>query len=241
MVANMLSSFQKDKYLRTISLDEVKEEGQEKLLASSVLIVGVGGLGNSVLTQLVALGIGHIGIVDCDCINISNLPRQMLYDEKDVGKKKVQVAYEKVKDKNQDVKITTYDVWLDKNNIEGIIKDYDLVVDATDNFETKFLISDTCYKVQKPYVHGGVSKFDGQVFSYLPKLSPRFSELFDVVPQDKDLENDKGVFPSAPLVIASFMVQEVSKIILGLPNVLFDSMLVINLKTLSVKRVRFKN
>ena len=136
----MLDKKQKDHYWNTTFLEEIKEEGQEKLLSSHVLIIGCGGLAASALIYLTSMGIGHITIIDNDIVNISNLPRQILFNYEDIGHKKVDIAKKRLEAMNPDVKVTVIDKRIDEDNVKDIIKGHDIVLECTDNFETKFLI-----------------------------------------------------------------------------------------------------
>lgn len=156
------------RYSRHILLQDVGVEGQEKILNANVLVVGAGGLGAPVSLYLAAAGIGRIGIVDADTVDLSNLQRQVIHFTKDVGVAKVLSAKEKINAINPDVKVDTYREFLDSTNAFDIIKDYDFIVDGTDNFPVKFLINDACVMAGKPFSHGGILRFNGQTFTHLP-------------------------------------------------------------------------
>ena len=159
------------RYSRHIILKEVGVEGQEKILKSKVLIIGAGGLGAPAMLYLAAAGVGTLGIVDEDRVDYSNLQRQVIHFTPDVDKLKVESAKEKVNLLNPDVKVVTYNTMLYANNIIDIIKDYDFIIDGTDNFAAKFLINDACVIAKKPYSHGGILRFEGQTMTYLPGTS----------------------------------------------------------------------
>ena len=156
------------RYSRHILLQDVGVEGQEKILNAKVLIVGAGGLGAPVGLYLAAAGVGRIGIVDADVVDLSNLQRQVIHFTKDVGVPKVESAKEKMLAINPDVTVDTYHEFLDSSNALDIIKEYDFVVDGTDNFPVKFLINDACVMAGKPFSHGGILRFNGQTFTHLP-------------------------------------------------------------------------
>ena len=156
------------RYSRHILLQDVGVEGQEKIMNARVLVVGAGGLGAPVSLYLAAAGIGTIGIVDADVVDLSNLQRQVIHFTKDVGVPKVKSAEEKIKAINPDVKVDTYYEFLDSSNALDIIKEYDFIVDGTDNFPVKFLINDACVMAGKPFSHGGILRFNGQTFPHLP-------------------------------------------------------------------------
>lgn len=153
----------KERYSRQIMLPELGEEGQKRLLGSSVLVVGTGGLGSPIATYLCAAGVGRIGLIDADTVSVSNLQRQVLYSEEEVGMSKVACAAKKLGVLNSDVKIECFDCRLEKDNAEDIISRFDIVADACDNFATRFLVNDCCLRLGKPYVYGSIHGLRGQV------------------------------------------------------------------------------
>ena len=165
-MSSKLSKNQLEKYSRQIILKNIGVLGQKKILNSRVLVIGMGGLGCPVAEFLTRSGIGSIGIVDHDLVSLSNIHRQTLYDEKDLGKSKVHVAQKKLQNINSKTKINIFNFKLDKKKFIKIIKNYDYVVDGTDNFETKFLINDISLKYKKFLVTGAISKFDGHIFTF---------------------------------------------------------------------------
>ena len=165
-MSSKLSKNQLEKYSRQIILKNIGTLGQKKILTSKVLIIGMGGLGCPVAEFLTRSGIGLLGIVDHDIVSLSNIHRQTLYDETDLGKSKVKVAQKKLKNINFKTKINIYNFKLDKKKFIKIIGNYDYIVDCTDNFETKFLINDISLKYKKFLVTGAISKFDGHIFTF---------------------------------------------------------------------------
>ena len=157
------------RYIRQLSLQEIGITGQEKLKAAKVLVVGAGGLGCSVLPYLTAAGVGEIGIVDADKVELSNLQRQVLYSADDIGKYKVEIAIEKLSKQNPFVKFNAHKFRFTKENALDLLLEYDLVIDGTDNFESRYMINDACVLQAKPLVYGSVYKFEGQasVFNYI--------------------------------------------------------------------------
>lgn len=226
VVVDKMNNEQLEKYSATIALKEIKEEGQEKLLNSSLLVVGVGGLGSNALNILVSSGIGHIGIIDFDVVNLSNLPRQPLYEYKDIGKLKVKIIKNKLKKNNPDVDIKIYPYRLEENNAKRIIENYDIVLDCSDNFETKFLINDTCLKLNKPFVIAGVSDYRGQILTCLPNKTSDFKSLFSTIPHSE--EEIKDVSPFAVSVIANIAANEVFKYLLNIGSLLTNQLLVVD-------------
>ena len=159
---------QLERYSRHIILKEVGAKGQKKLLNSSVLIIGAGGLGAPAAMYLAAAGVGTMGIADADEVDLSNLQRQVIHTTADLGKAKVKSAKETMQAINPDVKVNTYRKFITSENIMDIIRDYDFIIDGTDNFPAKFLINDACVMAQKPFSHAGIIRFKGQLMTYVP-------------------------------------------------------------------------
>lgn len=237
---NKLTPEQLEKYQLTISLKDINQEGQIKLLNSSILVVGTGGLGSSSLILLSSLGIGHIGIMDNDIVSLSNLPRQILYEYKDVGKAKVDVAKKKMKRMNPDIKVTAYKYRLDENNAEKIIKKYDIVLDCTDNLRTKFLINDVCVKLNKPFVTGGVSGFSGQVMTVVPPKTKTFKDVFGDTSEEtlRNYEDDRAVFPVTVSIISNIACLQAVKYLLQIKDLLTDQIFVIDTKKMIFKSIK---
>jgi len=165
----MLSKEEFERYDRHIRIDKIGIAGQEKLKNANVLVVGAGGLGSPILLYLAAVGVGRIGIVDGDVVSRSNLNRQVLYTEEDIGKSKVILAKEKILKLNPFIKVEVFDTWLTDIDItESIFKKFDAIIDATDNFETRYLINKVSVKLNKPLFVGAVGRFVGQVFVVIP-------------------------------------------------------------------------
>lgn len=154
---------QKQRYLRNTILPEIGEAGQEKLLQAKVLVIGAGGLGSPAIFYLSAAGVGNIGIVDDDVVELSNLQRQVIHNQKDLGRKKVESAKEKVELLNEDVKVEIYPIRINHQNLSELVKDYDFILDATDNFPTRFIINQVCHEQKKPLIFAAVKGFLGQV------------------------------------------------------------------------------
>lgn len=207
-----------ERYSRNILVKQIAEEGQQKLLSSRVLVAGAGGLGSTVIANLASVGIGHIGIVDDDVLEISNLNRQYIHKFANIGKAKVDSAKNWVNEFNPDVEVKTYNLHLDEENCQDIIKDYDLIIDAFDSYASKFLLNKIAVKNSKPLVHGGVSEFSGQVMTV---VSPKSACLACVLP-DYDVSEEilKGVLSPSVSVIASIESQEAVKILLGIGETL---------------------
>jgi molybdopterin/thiamine biosynthesis adenylyltransferase len=212
-----LTESQIERYSRHIILKEVGGKGQQKLLDSKVLIIGAGGLGAPIALYLAAAGIGTIGIADADDVDLSNLQRQVIHFTPDIGKPKVISAKEKIEAINPDVQVRTYQEWINAANIMEIIKEYDFVVDGTDNFAAKFLINDACVLAGKPYSHGGILQFVGQTITVLPGQSTCYRCIFPTPPPKDAIPtcSQAGVIGVLPGVIGSIQATEAIKFLLG--------------------------
>ena len=178
----MLTEEQIERYSRHIMLKEVGGKGQKKLLNGRVLIIGAGGLGSPIALYLAAAGVGTIGIADADIVDLSNLQRQIAHHTRDIGMPKVESAKAKMVAMNPDVTVNTYQTWVSAANIADIMRDYDFVIDGTDNFAAKFLINDACVLAGKPYSHGGILQFDGQTMTVKPGESACYRCIFPTPP-----------------------------------------------------------
>ncbi len=230
----MLTDTQRRRYARNISLPGVGEAGQEKLLASSVLLVGAGGLGSAAISYLVAAGIGHIGIADYDRVEISNLQRQILHETGDIGRLKVESACDRVQELNPDVRVTTYSEKLDAVNLTPIIKEYDIVVDGCDNFATRFAVNTACHNQKKILISGAIRAFSGQVAtfkSYLGGDSPCYACFVNGLPDDERGCNDMGVIGALAGIIGSFQAMEVIKELLQTGESLAGKLLLVDALT----------
>lgn len=217
--------FSKDElahYSRHLTIPEFGMDGQKKLKAGSVLAVGTGGLGAPMLQYLAAAGVGKIGIVDFDKVEASNLHRQILFGQKDIGKPKVQVAKEKLEDINPHIEIVVHETRLTSENALDIIRDYDVVADGTDNFPTRYLINDATVMLDKPNVHGSIFQFEGQVsvFNYVDKegtRGPNYRDLFPEPPPPGLVPDcaEAGVLGVLPGIIGCLQASEVIKILIG--------------------------
>jgi adenylyltransferase/sulfurtransferase len=210
-------------------LSDIGEAGQEKLQQASVLIVGVGGLGSPISLYLTGCGVGRIGIVDGDTVDESNLHRQVVYSEREIGQSKTFTAAEHLRSLNSNVQIDTYDTRLTEANAEEIIGRYDVIVDGTDNADARYLIDATCAKLAKPYVYGAVCEYTGQVSVFNYNGGGRYSDLF---PKASTQAKVYGLFGVLPGVIGSLEANEVIKIITGVGEVLSGKLFTINLLTL---------
>ena len=231
-----------DRYSRQIILKKVGVIGQKKLLKSSVLIVGAGGLGSPIAIYLTALGIGKIGIVDKDNVEISNLSRQIIFETNDVNKNKSSAAISKLRKINPDIQLKSFNKNLTITNINQIAKKFDLIVDGSDNFRTRFLINDYCLKNKKILVSGAISKFDGQVytFNFSKKKSPCLRCFIPRMPRNPDIDNCEyeGVLGPLAGIIGSIQANEAVKEILGIGNSLCGHILIIDALKLTFRKVK---
>ena len=223
----MLSKEQLQRYNRQIIIDEIGEDGQEKLIKSSVLIIGAGGLGSPAAIYLSAAGVGTIGIVDGDHVELSNLQRQVIHFTSDLNTKKVESAKEKLIKLNPGVKVNAYHNPVDSKNISELISKYDFVIDATDNFKSKFLINDACVLNQKPYSHAGVLGFEGQTFTYSPGHAC-YRCIFNRPPEKGDVPEtgDAGIIGFVPGIIGTIQAGEAIRFILGIGDLLLNRVLI---------------
>lgn len=217
-----LSDAEKQRYRRNILVPDIGEAGQVKLKQSSVLIVGVGGLGSPVAMYLAAAGVGRIGLMDGDSVNISNLQRQIVHFTNDIGQSKVFSAREKMIEINPEITVEVYNEFLNEENAENVISQYDFVVDATDSRIAKFLINDVCVKLHKPYSHGAILVNKGQTMTVLPDTAC-FRCLFDDMPDDY---GEQGQFGVVPGVIGIIQATEAIKYIVGMGELLTNRLLV---------------
>ncbi len=221
------------RYSRHLVLDEFGLENQLKLKQSRVLVIGAGGLGSPALLYLAAAGIGKIGIVDFDIVDMTNLQRQVIFTSEDVGKNKADAAADRLKGLNPLIEIKSYPLKITSANALDLLKDYDVVLDGSDNFPTRYLINDACVLLRKPLVHGSILKFEGQVSVFnLQKEDKTFSanyrDLFPQPPSPESIPNceQAGVLGVLPGMIGSLMANEVIKIITGIGKPLADKLLI---------------
>jgi len=222
------------RYNRHIILSEIGQAGQDKISNAKVLVIGAGGLGCPILQYLTAAGVGSIGIVDFDVVDISNLQRQVLYGTSTLGKNKAEAAKQRLEDLNDDVSIIAYPEKLTHKNAVNLFQQYDIIVDGTDNFETRYLVNDACIITSKPLVFGAIYKFEGQVSVFNFKNGPSYRCLFPNPPEKDSVSNcsEIGVLGVLPGIIGAMQANEVLKIILELGNTLSGKLLCYNALTL---------
>lgn len=220
----------RERYQRQILLPEIGEEGQRKLKEARVLLVGVGGFGCPIALYLTAAGVGRLGLVDDDVVSATNLGRQVLYQEHEIGQSKVSCAARRLKAQNGEVRIDEYPVRLTIDNAETLLADYDLVVDGCDNHATRYLLSDTCQRLKKPYVYAAIGGFSGQVAVLCHGENARtYRTLFPDEDTTIHLQARKGVMGTTPAVVGSIAANEVLKLIAGYGEPLINRLWVIDL------------
>ena len=243
-----LNKNQIERFSRQIVLKNVGVLGKKKIIQSKVLIIGMGGLGCPVAEFLTRAGIGNLGIIDSDNVDLTNIHRQSLFDARDVKKSKVIAAKKKLKKINSKIKIDCYKIRLNKNNFYKIIDQYDYIVDGSDNFKTKFLINDFCKKFKKFLVTGAISKFDGHVFTFnfKNKKTPCIRSFF----QQKEISDDilnceyEGILGTVAGIIGTILANEILKKILSIGKSLNGYILILDLLNLNFRKVKlnkFKN
>lgn len=232
---------QRERYARHIILDEVGIRGQKKLLDASVLIIGAGGLGSPVSLYLAAAGVGTIGIADADEVDLSNLQRQIVHTTADIGKAKVKSAARAMRAMNPDIKVNTYQTFVTTENIMELIADYDFVVDATDNFTSKFLINDACVMAKKAFSHAGILRFQGQLMTYVPGAGPCYRCIFKNPPPEDAVPTCRqaGVIGAIAGVIGSLQAMEAIKYIIGAGDLLTGKLLTYDALTNQFRTVKF--
>tara|TARA_B100000900_G_scaffold332174_1_gene293030 strand:- start:48 stop:794 length:747 start_codon:yes stop_codon:yes gene_type:complete len=239
-----LNKNQIERFSRQIILKNIGPLGQKKIMQSKVLIIGMGGLGCPVAEFLTRAGVGLLGIVDYDFVDLSNIHRQSLYDSNDIKKSKVNAAQKKLKKINSKTKVNCYKIKLNKNNYHKIIKNYDYIVDGSDNFKTKFLINDFCKISKKFLVTGAISKFDGHIFTFDFKneKTPCIRSFF----QEKEISDNmlncehEGVLGTVAGIIGTIQANEVLKKILKIGKNLNGNILILDLLNLNFRKVKLK-
>ena len=240
---NILNKKLVERYSRQIVLKDVGPTGQKKIINSKVLVVGAGGLGCPVIDYLSRAGVGNIGVVDNDKVNISNIHRQSIYSSKDIGKFKVNVVKQKIKLINPQVKIKTFKLRVNKKNIEEISKSYDFIVDGSDNFKTKFLLNKYCLNHKKILIVGAISKMDGHIFTfdYKNKNNPCLKCFYQTEPSDEILNCEyEGILGPVAGIVGNIQAIEVLKKILKIGDKSSKKILIIDLSKLDFRRVEFK-
>lgn len=237
-----LTNEQLERYSRQIILQQVGGKGQKKMLSSKVLIIGTGGLGAPAAMYLAAAGIGHIGLVDYDAVDLSNLQRQIIHQTNDVNKLKVESGRETINALNPDVAVHTYRELVTSSNIRDIIKDqdYDFIIDGTDNFPAKFLINDACVLLKKPFSHAGIIRFQGQTMTYVPDKSPCYRCVFPTMPPKDAIPTCRqaGVLGVLGGVLGTLQATEALKYILNIGELLTGYLFTYDALTMTFRKIK---
>jgi len=230
------------RYGRHLIIPEVGLEGQRRLKSASVLIIGAGGLGSPLAFYLTAAGVGRIGIVDFDVVDLSNLQRQILHTTKDVGRSKLESAREKLEFLNPNVKIETYEMRLTSENALDLIKEYDIVVDGTDNFPTRYLVNDACVFLKKPNVYGSIFRFEGQVSVFYADKGPCYRCLYKEPPPPGLVPScaEGGVLGVLPGIIGTIQALETIKLILGIGEPLIGKLLLFDALMMKFRELKLR-
>ena len=238
----MLSEHEIERYSRHLILQNIGVEGQMKIKESKISIVGMGGLGSPAALYLAAAGVGKLGIADMDEVDISNLGRQIIHFTDDVGRLKVDSAEEKIKSINPNVDIDKYTRKLNSNNILDCLKDYDFVIDGTDNFSSKFLINDACVKLGKPYSHGGILRFTGQTMTILPGQSACYRCIFKTPPPPDAVPTcaSAGVLGSVAGMLGTIQATEALKFITDTGKLLTNKLLYFNAEEMDFRKINVR-
>ncbi|MGW9686248.1 ThiF family adenylyltransferase [Flagellimonas sp. 2504JD1-5] len=230
------------RYSRQTVLKDFGEVGQAKLTKGKVLVIGLGGLGLPALQYLNAMGVGTLGLMDQDVVELHNLQRQILYSEHDLGKQKLDVVLQKLQEQNAETTLISHDSFLTKENALDIIKDYDVVVDATDNFPTRYLINDACVILNKPFVYGALHGFEGHVSVFNHLDGPTYRCLYPNMPSPDEVPNcnENGVLGVIPGIIGTMQALEVIKLLTGVGEVLSGKLLLFNGLNQHTSKITFK-
>jgi adenylyltransferase/sulfurtransferase len=242
VVPRDLTPEQMKRYSRHVLIPEIGKEGQLKLLDSRVLIIGAGGLGSPSAYYLAAAGVGTIGIVDSDLVDASNLQRQILHNSKRIGEPKTESAKQTLEDLNPDVKVVPYQERLTRENVLQIFKDYDLIVDGSDNFPTRYLVNDASVLLRKTVVHGSIFRFDGQVSVFKPFEGPCYRCVFPEPPPPELAPtcDEAGTLGILPGIVGLFEANEAVKLLLGIGDPLVGRLIMIDSLTVEFRTLRLK-
>ncbi|MBI3324464.1 MAG: molybdopterin-synthase adenylyltransferase MoeB [Candidatus Omnitrophica bacterium] len=230
------------RYSRHLIMPEVGIEGQRKLLDAKVLLIGAGGLGSPLGLYLAAAGVGTLGIVDFDAVDFTNLQRQIIHRNEDVGRLKVESAKERIQSINPQITVNTYNTRLSRENILGLAKDYDLIIDGTDNFPTRYLVNDACVFLKKPNVYGSIFRFEGQATVFFPFKGPCYRCLFPEPPPPGMVPScaEGGVLGVLPGIIGTIQATEGIKLIIGKGEPLIGRLLLFNALAMEFRVVKLK-
>lgn len=236
-----LNNTEYERYSRHIILEEIDEEGQQRIKMAKVLFIGAGGLNSSALLYLTACGIGSIGIIDNDQVETSNLQRQVIYKVGNIKNHKVEAAKENLQDLNPLINIKTYNNLLTEKNANSIIVNYDIVIDGTDNFKSRYIISKSCHLMHKIHIYGAIEKFIGQISVFNYQNGPNYYKLYDELSNQRTADcNERGVLNTLPAIIGIIQATEAIKIITGIGNIINGYLLRYNALNSSLKIIRIR-
>ena len=241
-----LTSEELSRYQRHLTLPECGKSGQEKLKSSSVLVVGSGGLGSPVLLYLAAAGVGRIGLVDFDMVDESNLQRQVIFRQHDIGKSKVHLAAASIKSLNPFIEVDVFETRLTSENAIPILKDYDLIIDGTDNFPTRYLVNDACSLLEKPFIYGSIFRFEGQVSVFNYQHGPTYRDLYPEPPEPGSVPDCAagGVLGVLPGIIGCMQANEAIKVMAEIGSPLAGKLLIfdaLSMETRIIKIIKNKS
>lgn len=236
-IGEPLNSDEERRYSRHLVIPQFSAQGQARLKNAKVVCVGAGGLGSPILMYLAAAGVGTLGIVEFDTVDESNLQRQIIYGQSDIGKSKAETAEAKIAEINPHVKVVTHEVRLDNSNAIEIFSDYDLIIDGTDNFATRYLINDACFLLKKPYIWGSVLRFDGQAAVFFSEYGPCYRCLHPKPAGDAPNCAEAGVLGVLCASIASIQATEAIKLISGVGEVLVGSLVIYDALAMSYQTI----
>ena len=237
-----LTQDQINRYSRHLLLPEVGVEGQEKICDSKVLLIGTGGLGSPLALYLAAAGVGNLGLIDFDVVDLSNLQRQVAHGESTVGKLKVDSAKARIADLNSSINVTTYNTRLSSENVMEIFADYDIIVDGTDNFPTRYLASDACVLLKKPYIYGCILRFEGQASVFDSRVGPCYRCLYPEPPPPGLVPScaEGGVIGILPGIVGLIQANEVVKLILGKGESLVGRLLLFDALSMKFREMKLR-
>jgi sulfur-carrier protein adenylyltransferase/sulfurtransferase len=237
-----LTQDQINRYSRHLLLPEVGVEGQEKICNSKVLLIGTGGLGSPLALYLAAAGVGNLGLIDFDVVDFSNLQRQVAHGESTVGKLKVDSAKDRIADLNSSINVKTYNTRLSSENVMEIFADYDIIVDGTDNFPTRYLASDACVLLKKPYIYGCILRFEGQASVFDSQQGPCYRCLYPEPPPPGLVPScaEGGVIGILPGIVGLIQANEVIKLVLGIGESLVGRLLLFDALTMKFKEMKLR-
>lgn len=237
-----LTQDQINRYSRHLLLPEVGVEGQEKICNSKVLLIGTGGLGSPLALYLAAAGVGHLGLIDFDVVDLSNLQRQVAHGESTIGMLKVDSAKARIADLNSSINVTTYNTRLSSENVMEIFADYDIIVDGTDNFPTRYLASDACVLLKKPYIYGCILRFEGQVSVFDSRVGPCYRCLYPAPPPPGLVPScaEGGVIGILPGIVGLLQANEVVKLILGVGDSLVGRLLLFDALSMKFREMKLR-